>query len=395
MNWADASQLFHPQANGSLLASPLTRGGTAATGGLSWQGLDCTLECTSATEHLGQILSGFAALRHRGLVRVGARRSAGYSGNFFGTPILHVLLSTPALREPIRVTFDTSDSCSVPDDLWGSQYLFIRSFRPEVITKHPARERIFPLGLNCAVFTGDAFVLKRALWARQLKDGARILAAHSALLSRVLGIQNSIATCHPSCFEGLPIQDDNPRVIFMTQAWVPERWPEGPVREERYQINAMRAACIRALRAEFGEDFVGGFSPTPYAEEHFPDCVGPDQTMSRKKHYLAAMHSSSVCVSTVGLAGSTGWKLAEYVAAAKAIVTEPLLSWVPGDFTAGRNYLEFISASECVARVAELMANSRRRHEMMQANFAYYHSYMRPDVLVWNALSTVLAEARS
>jgi hypothetical protein len=114
-----------------------------------------------------------------------------------------------------------------------------------------------------------------------------------------------------------------------------------------------------------------------------------------KKTYLSLMHGSSICIATTGLEGSVGWKLGEYVAAAKAIVSEPLRSVQPGDFRPGRNYLEFRTPEQCVDAVQRLVDDPAHRLDMMRKNAAYYAAYVRPDALVWNALNNaVVALAR-
>lgn len=92
----------------------------------------------------------------------------------------------------------------------------------------------------------------------------------------------------------------------------------------------------------------------------------------------------------MGLRKSTGWKLAEYVANAKAVVSEKLYYQPTGDFENGKNYLEFNSAAECVNKVAELFNDSEKRYQMKRANYRYYQEYLRPDILVWNTIQTVL-----
>jgi hypothetical protein len=48
----------------------------------------------------------------------------------------------------------------------------------------------------------------------------------------------------------------------------------------------------------------------------------------------------------MGLYESNGWKLGEYVAGSKAIVSEHLHYDAPGNFSPEQNYLEFNSADE-------------------------------------------------
>jgi hypothetical protein len=115
-----------------------------------------------------------------------------------------------------------------------------------------------------------------------------------------------------------------------------------------------------------------------------------EPAMVEKGTYLELLRTASIGIATVGLEKSNGWKLAEYVAGAKAIVTEGLHSEVPGDFRSGLNYLEFTDARECVDRVGDLVSNPVRRLEMMNRNRQYYLSHLRPDKLVLNAIRVAL-----
>jgi hypothetical protein len=124
-------------------------------------------------------------------------------------------------------------------------------------------------------------------------------------------------------------------------------------------VDASRAAAVRTLRAGFGQRFIRRFQPTPYARANFPDCV-IDARIVRRRRYLQLMKQASVCIATRGLHQSNGWKLAEYVAASKPIVAEPLSYAVPGDFAPGTNYLEFRNPDALVAAVQELLADTAR-----------------------------------
>lgn len=97
-------------------------------------------------------------------------------------------------------------------------------------------------------------------------------------------------------------------------------------------------------------------------------------------------------MATTGLHGSIGWKLAEYVAFSKAIVSEQLIYDVPGPFAAGRNYIEFTSPEECLNGALRLIEDMALRKQVMQSNADYYRDYLRPDALVRNALKTALEQ---
>jgi hypothetical protein len=81
-----------------------------------------------------------------------------------------------------------------------------------------------------------------------------------------------------------------------------------------------------------------------------------------------------------------GGRLGEFVAASKAIVTDPLGCELPGDFAAGTNYLTYESVDECVERVRELAYDRAALVAMQEANYRYYRAYLRPDMLVGRTL---------
>ena len=77
------------------------------------------------------------------------------------------------------------------------------------------------------------------------------------------------------------------------------------------------------------------------------------------------------------------------MAFSKAIVSEKLYFEVPG-LEAGKHYLEFTTADECVEAVSTLMDDKELRTQMMFRNHEFYQASLRPDMLVWNALSIAL-----
>lgn len=180
---------------------------------------------------------------------------------------------------------------------------------------------------------------------------------------------------------------DPPNVLLLTRVW-DHRKMSGAKAEHWERLNGLRAACIRALSLEFGPQFVGGLAPTPSALRDFPDLV-VDASTTRRSVYLGTMKSSRVCVATAGLRDSNGFRLAEYTAASRAIVSEHLSFEVPGPFGAGTHYLPFRSADQCVEACRRLVDDREACASMMAANRSYYLGYVRPDALVRNALSVL------
>jgi hypothetical protein len=349
--------------------------------------IECKLFCSSSSEHLLQIYAGFSELANRKLIRLHPIRMPGYSGKMIGNSVLRA-----EIERRYRVVYDTSDThhLSHQVDLNEVDFYFKRSYRPEMAMELPQGDKIHPLGLGYLVYSRHDFLYRRALWSADPRDVVVQLLRANAVLSRLLMIKTSVFTSEIGRFEGTPKTNPEPLILFITRLWRPERAATAEKADEREHINSMRADCIRLLRKEFGARFVGGLIPTEYAQKYYPDVVLEDARIIHKHRYLNLMHQADICVTTAGLEGSNSWKLAEYVAASKAIVAERLNHFVPGDFKAGKNYLEFTTAKECAAKVVELYTHPEERWTMAVRNLNYYYHYLRPDALIWNSLMTVL-----
>jgi hypothetical protein len=146
------------------------------------------------------------------------------------------------------------------------------------------------------------------------------------------------------------------------------------------------------LKDSLGPRFTGGFSASRFTQENYADLVVAADSTSQQ-NYLRTLRAFPICVASTGLHGSTGWKLAEYVAFSKAILSERLLYDTPGTFEPPANYIEFTSAEECLNGAVRLIEDTALRQQIMQNNAAYYRAYVRPDALVRNALTTALEKA--
>ena len=99
-----------------------------------------------------------------------------------------------------------------------------------------------------------------------------------------------------------------------------------------------------------------------------------------------------ICLTSEGLHHSIGWKFAEYVAAGKAIITEPLYYEVPYGFSEGVNYLTYSRLSSCIDKCEHLLSDVGTIHKMEEANRKYYAQHLRPDMLVLDSLKIALPE---
>lgn len=354
------------------------------------QPIECELLCLSSAEHLSQIYTGFGLLERQGLVKVRITRLPGYTVGTLANPKLRVILN-----KNIKVVYDTFDGEDVDrKELTWCDFYFKRSCYNDYSGNPVDTEskKIFPLGFNYSAYgPGDYSFVRLMFGLVSIKSLADINKALVSLirltpLSYLLRTSSGKNNAIYSKFENSPFYSNSPYIIFFARLWDPERTKHIPLKDEREAMNQMRVEIIRKMKRNFGNSFIGGLEPTDFANRFFKDCVVEDPRIVYKKNYMKLLQSSSIGIATAGLMKSNGWKIAEYIAGAKAIVSEKLSFQVPGDFQEPKNYLHFGLSDEAVEQAGKLMENSQLRYEMMVRNLVYYHLYLRPDVLIWNTL---------
>jgi hypothetical protein len=343
-----------------------------------------TMRPSAASPHLSQIYCGLALVAQRGDIHLHAAR-----------PWLRARRTDSILRVDVdghRVVYDARDHASFPEpDLaWADTY-FKRSFDPAEVEETGRAEVIFPLGLNYVAYSpGDGFLrnaLGQVAAVREVgaKRCATEVVAATTIGSRLLGT-NGRDACRVENFEQAP-NVDGTDVLLLTRTWDPTT-VDGERAEMRAAMNRVRTDSIRALRAELGPRLVGGLVATPSAVRDYPDLV-VDDSLTDKPAFLRALARAQVAITTRGLLDTNGWRVAEYLAASRPIVSEALAHEVPGPFAAGQNYLEFAGTDQLLAAVSTLLDDDDRRAAMRQANWDYYRGWVRPDALVANTLSVV------
>ena len=357
--------------------------------------ISCRLVSHSVSQHIQQLYTGYYMLQRRGLIRLTQEiqdvkvldetrprhlQNARY-------PHLRVVLNGR-----VKVHYDAHDSWEIDENFLAEADLYFkRSFSSERLDQLiTGREKIRPLGLNYLVYPDqlDGWALRRHAALGTAKE--RLLAS-----TRSFGFMDGLRFVpRVRRMEALPDFDASPRILFMARAWEPTEARDGmdAKQEDRRHLNETRAECIRQLRSAFGRDFYGGLMHTEYAKSHFADVLLPDEGEASKRAYIDRLARHAICVATTGLHGSIGWKLGEYVAFSKAIVSEKLRYAVPGAFAEGTHYLTFETPEECVERVGRLYTDHALRRSLMTNNARYYDAHVRPDALVLNTMLAALAE---
>ena len=333
------------------------------------------LTIPSDIPHISQIITGFLIMKEQGWDVEIIDNSKDTSNLFYGLPVALVEYRGQ------KIVYDLWDGYQNPEGIRKGldvgDFYFKRSFSAEKNEKLFAdcKEKIYPLGFNYHLTHRDN-PINEPLWKVLIKP----------LIGRT---PDKYFT--PEVFEDKAARKagEAVKILFLTRLW-DSNDPALPkeANEERALINEMRIEIIRTLKEKYGDSFVGGLNDTALSRELAPELIVPAKYTERKK-YVQLLHSCDICIGTMGLHESIGWKTAEYVAAAKAIVNEYFHYSVPGDFAEGKNYLTFATAVECIDAVQRLVDDPEVLYEMKRSNEEYYRNYLKPEVLVQNSLKVV------
>lgn len=360
-----------------------------------------------------QIYAGLCDLHHQGAIRLSflKRPPPEIAASHEMSPnTLWVEADFPAFGRTLKLCFDVRDSpeitartrfraCDVYIKRSYSQ-AYLATLQPDL------RDKVIPYGLhyNCR---SQFERLRLGRWLhyfrafRQYPD--RTAPSHQLkrltvetlriwLPSRVVSTLGVTDYPAPAAdFEVAASEPAEPCILFQTRAWVPPhgRDHDGSIAAEFAAVNDFRARTIRALRRAFPDRFVGGFAPTEFAKSTYPDCL---TTMATgQDEFRRLVKESLITLTTSGLRGSIGWKVPEYLAASRCIVTEPLNFTLPVPLEEGVNLLTFETPEACVERCQRLLEDEKFAQQMRVNNELYYRRWVRPQALVAHCLDRSLA----
>lgn len=338
-----------------------------------------TVYIESQIAHTSQLFSGLAMLQDAGLIRVSYKAGQEIHA--------HEALVRMKVNNKLLV-FDLSDNPKLYSDTWlqRSDFYFKRMLTEGL---RQTDSRLHPYGLNYPVYYQHDRMVYRAWLTKNRRHWLHSFLRSNRFVSRLLGINLSYANNLVHHFEAEPHLYRDPRIIFYARLWNPDSVRQEWKRQERFAINQSRIDLVLCLRKEFGDRFIGGIQRDNLSVRLAPVALVKNDNEVFKGTYLKNLREASIGIATPGLEGSVGFKLAEYVAMSKAIVTTPLACILPGSFKANQHYLTYQTPEQCIEQCSKLI-DDRELHEMMlESNYRYYHEFLSPDRLCWNALEKI------
>ena len=166
-----------------------------------------------------------------------------------------------------------------------------------------------------------------------------------------------------------------PYVFFCSTLWYNDEWNKNDEGVNKTRANFIRACkCIRDL------EFEGGLVPQTggrSSNDKFADClysgVGMDEWMDKTK-------KSIVVFNTPAFWNCHGWKLGEYLAMGKCIISTELSNDLPYPLEHGVN-IHFVENSEDAMKeaVEYILSHSEYQHKLELGAREYWNKYGTPE----------------
>ena len=163
-------------------------------------------------------------------------------------------------------------------------------------------------------------------------------------------------------------------IFFVSSLWPHQNCLEG--------TNLLRKSFMESCR-KAGADFEGGFL---LLEESHPQKEKFAEFVFKKRYPLSIFvektKKSALVFNTPAVHNCHGWKLGQYLAMGKAIISTPFQNALPEDLVHGKNIHFVHDASEMDAAVSQLLKDENYRKKLEEGARAYSLKYVSPSAVI-------------
>ena len=175
--------------------------------------------------------------------------------------------------------------------------------------------------------------------------------------------------------EYLPQKALSNYIYSVNTLWNSDQWIDNDS-----SVNLYRANFMRACKSINGLNFEGGFiqSTVPNVNPHFKELIIKPFWIP-KKEYINNVKNAIVVFNTPAWAKCHGWKLAEYLALGKAIISTPLYNDLPFPLEHGKN-IHFVSGKieDIKEAIQHIIEDDDYRRKLESGANKYYSEYLTP-----------------
>lgn len=183
-------------------------------------------------------------------------------------------------------------------------------------------------------------------------------------------------------YRAVPGRDDY--VFFLAWPW-----------SKHAEVNADRASFVKSMQELRGVTFEGGFVPLGRLNRKRAAPGLEELTAGRQyRHgaYLRRLRLSAFAVNTPAVHDCLGWKLGEYFALGKAVISLPLTRVMPGHLEHGEQMHFIHDTAEATSAMRRLIDDRAYRRHLEQGARKYWESYLDPSVLVRRVIAHAFAD---
>ncbi len=235
----------------------------------------------------------------------------------------------------------------------------------------PGRKKLVPLAPSFGIRIGNAAdtvitgLLNALKYIQECPDKSvkTFLGNYKRLLKR-------------PCYSDMVPGQSSPNYVFFCSTL----WFNDDSNQNDSQVNARRASFIRACKQIGSIEFEGGFVAQKgrSSVDIFSDCM--IQNSYPYNVWLEKTKRSAVVFNTPAFWDCHGWKLGEYLALGKAIISTPLFNDLPAPLTHGIN-IHFVEndVDSIKEAVSYIIANPDYRNRLERGARAYWETYGSPE----------------
>lgn len=230
----------------------------------------------------------------------------------------------------------------------------------EQLKKHP---KLLPIGPSFGIRNFSLIQYLKFSW--KLKKMAKI---HNPYWETFKN--NSLKRSFYKEYEKDSVNEINNQTFYLNYPWGKHK----AVTEMRKSI----IIILKRLEEKNLIKFIGGFSKRRYGYHKGLKDLSAGRIYNHK-NYLKALKKAGFVINTPAVHNCLGWKLGEYLALGKTIISLPLGRAMPGDFIAGKHYHEIKEIGGLENAVIEIVNNESYRSNLAENARVYYDRYLGPE----------------
>lgn len=159
----------------------------------------------------------------------------------------------------------------------------------------------------------------------------------------------------------------------------------GSIWKKEQKTNTLRAAFIEACANNHRIKFEGGFAPRNDGNN-----FGYDNLVVKKRYslnaYLSKTKKSLLVFSTPAVLSCHGWKLGEYLALGKVIITTDHVNELPYELENNEHVIYINSPAELDDKINFVLTHDSMKNLLENNARQYFENYLAPKIVIQNLL---------